>query len=178
MKNKQKIINIALTSVFAALIAMLTSQIRIPTGINEGYLHFGDAMIYLAACSLPLPYGLLAASIGGALADILADAAVWAPATAIIKALNVLPFALIYTCRLTKSPNRILNKSTALAPLISGVITVLGYLLAEGIMYTFPSALTSVPISCIQAVGSAVIYYAAAAALDKLNFKSKICKTY
>lgn len=178
MKNRKTVLNVAMTAVFAALIMLFTSQIKIPTGINDGYLHFGDSMIYLAACILPLPYGMLSAAVGGALADILAGAAVWAPATAIIKALNVLPFALVYTLKRTKSPNRILNKTTAFMPIASGAITVFGYLLAEGIMYTFPSALLSVPISCVQAVGSAIIYYLAAAALDKLNFKSKIYKLH
>ena len=84
MRNKKSIINLAMGAVFAALIALMTSQIKMPTGINEGYLHFGDCMIYLAACTLPLPYALLAAAIGGATADILAGAAVWAIPTAII----------------------------------------------------------------------------------------------
>lgn len=174
MKNKKLIINISTAAVFSALITLFTSQIKLYTGINDGYLHFGDSMIYLAACTLPLPYAMVSAAIGGALADILAGAAVWAPATAIIKALNVLPFALIYICKLTKSPNKLLNKGTAFMPIISGIITIFGYLLAEGLMYSFATAVVSVPMSCIQAVGSAVIYYLAAAALDKLNFKSRL----
>ena len=49
-----------------------------------------------------------------------------------------------------------------------------GYLLAEGLLYSFPTALTSVPFSIIQAVGSAIIYYIAAPALDKVKFKTKL----
>lgn len=175
-KNKTKIINIAAAAVFAALIAVMTSQIKIPTGINEGYLHFGDSIIYLAACALPLPYAVIAAAVGGALADILAGAAVWAIPTAIIKSLNVLPFALLYSFKKVKNPQRMLTPPTAVAAVASGFITVFGYLLAEGLMYTFPSAWTSVPISCIQAAGSAAIYYAAAAALDAMKFKSRLFK--
>lgn len=174
MRNKKSILNIAFTAVFAAVIALLTSQIKMPTGINEGYLHFGDCMIYLAACLLPLPYALLAAAIGGATADVLAGAAVWAIPTGIIKALNALPFALIYKLKLTKSPEKILNKQTAFMPLISGFITIFGYFIAEGLMYTFPAALPSVPISCVQALGSAILWYLAAATLDKMNFKRRI----
>ena len=155
----------------AALIAVMTAFVKFNTGINDGYLHFGDSMVYL-----PLPYAMVAAAIGGALADILAGAAVWAPFTAVIKALNTVPFALMYTLKVTKQPNRILNKATAGMPVLSGLITVFGYLLAEGILYSFPTAWTSVPFSIIQAVGSAIIYYIVAAALDKMNFKSKIIK--
>ena len=134
---------IAYTALFAALIAVCTAFIKFNTGINSGYLHFGDALIYFASCILPLPYAAAAAAIGGAIADIMAGAALWAPATAVIKALNVIPF--------------ILNKK--IAPVLSGVITVAGYFLAESILYSFESAVLSVPFSLIQAVGSAVIYY-------------------
>ena len=89
--KKQSVKKITFTALFAALIAVMTAFIKMPTGINEGYLHFGDSMIYLAGCLLG-PWAALAAAIGGALADILAGAAVWAPATAIIKALNAVPF--------------------------------------------------------------------------------------
>ena len=89
------LLNLVKAAVFAALIAVMTAYIKFNTGINDGYLHFGDSMIYLAACILPLPYAMAAAAIGGFCADILAGAAAWAPFTAVIKALNVLPFALV-----------------------------------------------------------------------------------
>lgn len=176
--NRRQIYYIVITALFAAIIAVMTAYIKINTGINNGYLHFGDSMIYLAACVLPLPYAMVAAAIGGASADVLAGAAVWAPFTAIIKALNVLPFALVYLMKATKKPNLILNKTTAIMPIVSGLITIFGYLLAEGLLYSFPTAWTSVPFSIIQAVASAVVYYAAAAALDKIAFKSRIYKSF
>lgn len=167
---------IALTALFAALTAVATAFIKINTGINEGYLHFGDSVIYLSACLLPMPYACISAAVGGAIADLLAGAAVWAPVTAVIKALNVLPFAIIYSAKITKSPDRILNKATAAMPVLSGLITIFGYLLAEGIMYSFPSAWTSVPFSIIQATGSAAVYWVLGASLDKLNFKKRLFK--
>ena len=71
--KKQSVKKITFTALFAALIAVMTAFIKMPTGINEGYLHFGDSMIYLAGCLLG-PWAALAAAIGGALADILAGA--------------------------------------------------------------------------------------------------------
>lgn len=171
---KKQLIHLVSAAVFAALIAVFTAYVSIKTGINDGYLHFGDSMIYLAACILPMPYAMAAAAIGGALADILGGAAVWAPFTAVIKALNVVPFALVYVCKWTKSPQRILNKTTAFMPIVSGLITIFGYLLAEGLLYTFPSAWTSVPFSIVQAMGSAVIFYIAAAALDSVGIKKRL----
>lgn len=176
INKREQLFNLVKAAIFAAIIAVMTAYIKFNTGINEGYLHFGDSMIYLAACTLPFPYAAAAAAIGGGLADLLAGAAIWAPFTAVIKALNVVPFVLVYVCKRTKSPNRILNKTTAVMPIFSGLITIFGYLLAEGLLYTFPTAWTSVPFSIVQAAGSAVIYYIAAAALDKANFKTKISK--
>lgn len=173
-KSQKAVYLIAASALCTAMIAVMTAFVKINTGINEGYLHFGDSMIYLTACALPLPYAVLSAAIGGAFADILAGSALWAPATAIIKALVSLPFAVVYSFKITKNPNKLLNKATAPMPVVSGVITVCGYYFAEGIMYSFASAWTSVPFSIIQAVGSAVIYYIAAAALDKINFKQRI----
>ena len=61
-------------------------------------------------------------------------------------------------------------------PVVSGLITVFGYLLAEGLLYSFPSAWTSVPFSIIQAVGSAILFYLVGASLDKMNFKNRFFK--
>ena len=62
----------AVTGLFAAMITIMTAYIaHIPVGVNGGYSHFGDSLIYLAAVLLPTPYALVAAAIGGGLADLL-----------------------------------------------------------------------------------------------------------
>ncbi len=174
--STKQLINLVTAALFAALIAVMTAYVSFKTGINDGYLHFGDSMIYIAACVLPLPYACAAAAVGGFVADMLAGAAMWAPFTAVIKALNALPFALVYTLHKTQSPQKILNKTTAFMPIVSGLITIFGYFLVEGLLYTFPSAAVSMLASLVQATGSAVIYYVFAAALDKLDFKKRIMK--
>lgn len=171
---KKQLYNLVVAAMFAALIAVFTAYVSIKTGINDGYLHFGDSLIYLASCILPMPYAMAAAAIGGALADILGGAALWAPFTAVIKALNAVPFALVYTCKWTKKPQKILNKTTAPMPVVSGLITIFGYLLTESLLYEFKTALTSVPFSIMQATGSAVIFYIAAAALDRAGIKKRL----
>ncbi|MDO4364444.1 MAG: ECF transporter S component, partial [Clostridia bacterium] len=85
--KNNKVKRICITGLMAALICVATAFIKMPTGINSGYLHFGDSMIYLAGCLLG-PWASLAAAIGGALADVISGAPQWAPATAIIKAIN------------------------------------------------------------------------------------------
>ena len=61
---------ITVTGLFAAMIALMTAYIfHIPYGANGGYIHFGDALIYIAAVLLPRPYALAAAAIGGGVID-------------------------------------------------------------------------------------------------------------
>ena len=169
--KKISIKKITLTAVFAAIIAIMTAFIKIPTGINDGYLHFGDSMIYLAGCLLG-PYAALAAAIGGGLADVLAGAAEWAIPTAIIKTCNSLPFiiATAYYVK-TKEKHKIIHITTVFMTIVSGLITIFGYLLAEGLLYSFASAWTSVPFSIIQAVGSAIVFIVVGCALDAIKIQ-------
>lgn len=164
--EKNTVLKICFAALMAAIITVFTAFVKFNTGINNGYLHFGDSMIYLAGCLLG-PAGMLSSAIGGALADIIAGSAMWALPTAIIKALNCSVFVLASWLYKKKKPFRIVNAFTVITTVISGLITIFGYLVAEGLMYSFPSAWTSVPFSCIQAAGSAVIFVVFGAALDK-----------
>lgn len=48
MKNRAS--KLTTTGLFAAMIVLMTAYIcHIPYGANAGYIHFGDALIYLAA---------------------------------------------------------------------------------------------------------------------------------
>ena len=90
--RKQAIL-LAVSAMFAAMVTVTTAYLfHIPIGSNGGYIHVGDAFIYLAAAFLPLPYAAAASAVGAALADVLTGAAVYAIPTLIIKALMVVPF--------------------------------------------------------------------------------------
>lgn len=164
MKNKNLRL-LTLTAMFAALIMLVTAYImHIPTGFNNGYIHLGDTMIFIAASMLPTPYALVAAAMGGALADILSVAAVWAIPTAIIKALMVLPF--------TAKQERLLCKRNALAIVISGVIGIVGYALAAMIMYgSFAAGVADVLPNVIQEAAGGAMYVVLALALDRVKIK-------
>lgn len=157
---------LTITGLFAAMVAIMTAYIfHIPYGTNGGYIHFGDALIYVAAVLLPRPYALAAAAIGGGLADML-TAPMWAPATILIKMLIVLPF--------TSHKGRMLSPRNVAAPFIAALISATGYYLAEGILFgSFLSPIASLTGSAIQSGGSAVIFLAAAAALDKIHIKKR-----
>lgn len=174
-KNAEKIRLIALSGLFAALIAVVTSFIRIPASHN-GYTHAGDSMIYLASCILPPYYAVAASAIGGFMADILAGAPEWAFATAIIKSLNTLPFiACRYVLKKYNKDDRILHPANIAMLIPTSLVTVLGYFIAEGIMFGFEASLISAFVGgWLQPLSGAIVYLAVGGALDGIKFKSKI----
>ena len=108
---------------------------------------------------------MAAAALGGGLADLL-TAPVWAPATAIIKMLIVLPF--------TSQDGRILSRRNLAAPFLALTVSATGYYLAEGILLgSFLAPIVSLTGSFIQSTGSAVIFLVLGGSLDKVHLKAK-----
>ncbi len=170
MHNKKSVLRITYTAIFTTIILLATAFVKFSTGLGEGYIHFGDSIIYLTACVLPFPYCIAACAFGGALADIISGFAIWSIPTAVIKSLNALPF--VFFCKKSK----ILCKQTISMTIVSGIITILGYFVTECILYSVASATLSILGNTIQAVASGIIFIIMAHALDKINFKSKITK--
>lgn len=164
----KKLKNLTFTALLAAMITIFTAYIcHIPVGSNGGYIHFGDSLIYIAACLLPWPYAMAAAAIGGGLADIL-TAPIWAPATIIIKALISIPF--------TNRSSKIVTAGNVISTIIAFVISATGYAIAEAVI-TQTNILVvlpvSVPGSVIQSGGSAIIFIILGLVLDKMGFKKR-----
>ena len=175
MKNKhsEHTLNIVITAMFAAMIAVMTAfvQIKTPTG---GYVHLGDSMIYLTASFLPLPYAVAAAAIGGGIADLLVypETLIY---TVIIKAINAVFFS--------SKGDKLLTKRNALMTIPSGLVTIVGYSLSklirmllagDSMQSAITNALWKVPENSIQAVASALIFILIAAAFDKADIKRRM----
>ena len=156
-----------ISGVFCAMIFVLTMFVKFP--VASGYVHFGDALVYICASMLG-PWGIIAGAIGEGLADVAGGFAAYFPATVIVKALIALPFALFNT-----KSERLLSLKSGLFTLISGVITVLGYFLAD-LVIDKAYAVVDIPGNVIQALGSAVIFIIIAAAFDKAKIKNKILR--
>ncbi|MFQ9701150.1 ECF transporter S component [Intestinibacter bartlettii] len=76
--------NLVTSALLAAIICLVTGYIlHIPTP-NGGYAHIGDAVIYLSASILPLPYAIACSAIGAGLADLTTGAIIWVLPTLII----------------------------------------------------------------------------------------------
>lgn len=162
----KKVLNMVYAAVFAAMIFVLTRFVQVP--VASGYVHFGDALVYIVASTLGGPWALFAAAVGATLADITAGWLTYAPATFIIKMLIALPFIFV-----NKKSEKILTPLAALFTIPSGVITVLGYFIADCIIDK-AYAVVDIPGNVIQAVGSAVIFIVLAAAFDAAKLKKKL----
>ncbi len=163
MNNNTK--KICFTGVFAAIIFLLT-MLHVPIG-QGGYIHVGDAAIYIVALLSGSPWAFLASVIGAAAADAVSSFYVYILPTAIIKVLIAVPFVLV-----RKKTDKLLNVKTVLCSILGGCITVGGYFIADLIIYRV-GAVADIPANIIQAVGSAVVFIILAFAFDRAKIKQK-----
>lgn len=161
-----KVKKMSMSAMFAAMIFVLTMYVKIP--VASGYVHFGDALVYICAALIGGPWAILAGAIGEGLADVVGGYAIYAPATIIVKALIALPFILA-----SKKSDKILTSLSALMTFVAGLITVGGYFVAD-LIIDKTYALVDIPGNIVQAAGSAIIFIVLASALDKVKLKSRI----
>ena len=166
-KNQIKIM--CLSSVFAALVFVITAYLHIPT--YNGYVHIGDGFIFLAACLLPTPYAVAVGAIGALLADVLTGFAIWAPGSVAIKAL----MAALFSCK----GKNILSLRNILVLFPAALISIGGYYFYEVIITgSFIASLSGIPGSAIQAVTSSLVFIITGLAMDKFNIKKTLIKDY
>ena len=159
MRESKKLRLLCLAALFAGAIAVTTAyllHIPIPTG---GYIHLGDALIYLAACLLPAPYAVGAAMVGAGLADLL-TAPLWVVPTLLIKAM----VALLFTSR---APRLLCPRNGAALPAAYGLAACL---LLGGVNAFWPQFLGTL----VQAVGSGAVFAVLALALDRAGGKARL----
>ena len=172
--QRDRIRNIVLTALFAAMIFTAITLVRVPNPIG-GIIHFGDTFIFLAGAVLPFPYPLFAAGIGAGLANINAGLFMWAPFTVVIKPLMTL-------CFTARTPKILESRRNYIAPFFAGAINLVLYYLALSLLIglgirevdedvTMRVALlipmANVPGDLIQFAGSAVGYFALAKFIDR-----------
>ena len=147
--NSQTLVRIAMLTALATVLTMFP---QIPAG--NGYIHFGDCIIYLAAIFLgPIP-GAIVGAVGHALADILSGFAIFAIPTFIIKGL------IGFTVGKIVSADNMTPIRLTLAALAALVIVTLGYFLAELPLYGISSAIlvfTSSPVQWLMSVAASAV---------------------
>ena len=166
MLQKDKIHLLTITALFAAAIAVMTAymlHIPIPTG---GYIHLGDALIYLAACLLPFPYAAAAAAIGAGLADLL-TAPMWVLPTLVIKAVVALFF--------TSNGEKLLCRRNLAAVVLAGLFSPAAYALAGCAMAgTMAAFIPQFLGTLVQGIGSGALFLVIVPALDGVKLKERL----
>ena len=166
MSRKENLHQLTVTALFAAAITVMTAymlHIPIPTG---GYIHLGDALIYLAACLLPFPCAAAAAAIGAGLADLL-TAPMWVLPTLVIKAVVVLFF--------TSGHRRILCRRNIAAVVLAGLFSPAAYALAGCAMAgTMAAFIPQFLGTLVQGIGSGALFLVIVPALDGVKLKERL----
>lgn len=163
MKTATK--KIVISALFAALVCVATMLIKIPSPL-KGYLNLGDGIVLLAAWILPLPYGVVAAGLGSALADVFSGYAVYAPATFVIKALMAVVAYFCYKLFTKKTKSTL---SRVLSGILAEIVMILGYFLFEGVLYGFVPSLVNIPANAVQGVAGIVIGVVLTTVFEKQN---------
>ena len=148
-----KLRNCIFAALFAALTFVATAYLQIPIPVGAGYVHLGDTFVLLAALMLPLPYAIAASAVGAALADVVAAYFVYAPATAVVKALMVVAVWLV--CRKKRCWwTEVLSFVGATA------VLALGYFVYEIPLYGTPTAVADLPFNLLQGAVCSVVAFA------------------
>ncbi len=173
--NASKTEQLVMTALMMSLILVGTMLIRIPIPMTQGYVHLGDAMIYIGVLLLGRKNGTAAAAIGSMMADILGGFAFWAPWTLVIKAAMAYTTGIIAE-RAEHHGDRSGQRKTGSAAkhliivsgmILGGVIMTAGYFIAEGIMYgNWPAAALGIPWNIGQFAAGIAISISVSAAVN------------
>jgi uncharacterized membrane protein len=165
-----KALMLCLTAMFMALVCLATMMIQIP--IPLGYTHLGNSVILIAVFYFNTKYGILAGSIGSALADLLTGYSVWIIPTLIIKAAFAFTAAMI-----GKKDNKfkLLSLRTILAVTTGMAVMVVGYTLSGAMIYGgLGAGLASTPGLALEGVANIIAFLILGMALNKIKIMEKL----
>ena len=151
--KKVNVSDIAITGVCIALTLVATAfiNIRFPIAANGGLVHLGNVPLFLAAIIFGKKTGAFAGAFGMGLFDLLSGWTLWAPFTFVI--VGLMGFAV---GKITE--NRIGFRWNVLAIAVACVIKVVGYYIAEVIIYrNWIAPVLSIPGNLVQIGVAAVI---------------------
>ncbi len=125
------------SALFSTLIFIGTQFIKIP--LIVGYLNIGDCFVLLLGWIVGGVWGMIGASIGAGLADLLSGYAVYVPVTVIVKAIMALIAFLGYKI-VEKKSKKFLIVGYIVSGVVAELIMVFGYYLFESVLYGFATA--------------------------------------
>lgn len=166
-KSHVKIKSLVITAVCIALTYVFTVyvNIQLPFGGKGGLIHLGNVPLFLAAILFGKKTGALAGGIGMGLFDLLSGWILWAPFTFVIVGLMGFTVGLV-----TEKRNGIGWNSFAV--FLALLIKIVGYYIAEGIIYgNWIAPALSIPGNVIQVGAAAVLVVPVVGQLKKRMVK-------
>ena len=140
---------LAITALFVALtyVATWLINIRLPFMGSGGLIHLGNVPLFIAAMLFGKKTGFFAGALGMGLFDLLSGWTAWAPFTFIIVGAMGWAIGLIAE----KRPFRNMVANDVLAVAVAILIKVVGYYIAEGILFgNWIAPAGSIPGNVIQ----------------------------
>ena len=163
MHSKTK--KIVITALMTSMVCVITMLIKIPSPL-KGYINIGDCAVLLCGWLLGPWYGLVAAGLGSAMADLFSGYVAYAPATFVIKGVMALVafFCLKYMQkRVGKLPSQIIGG------ILAELVMIFGYFVFEGFLYGFAPSVVNIPANGVQAIASLIIGIILIKVFDRLK---------
>ena len=155
---------VALTYIFTAFI-----NVKLPIAANGGLIHLGNVPLFLAAIIFGKKTGALSGAFGMGLFDLFSGWTAWAPFTFVVVGLMGFSVGAI-----TEKKKGFGWKVVAI--LVACVIKIVGYYIAEGIIYgNWITPASSIPGNLLQVGVAAVIVLIIAGQLQKLAERMGLC---
>lgn len=156
---------VAINGISIALVFIATGfiNLRLPIVANGGLIHLGNVPLFLAAIIFGKKTGAISGAVGMALFDLFSGWTLWAPFTFVIVGIMGWVVGKITE---DKSHNTILWYVIAILAALA--IKIVGYYIAEGIIYgNWVAPAASIPGNIVQILTAAIIVLPLAKPLKK-----------
>jgi uncharacterized membrane protein len=166
---------IAITAIFVALTFVFTAfvNIRLPIAANGGLVHLGNIPLFIGAIIFGKKTGAIAGAVGMGLFDLMGGWSLWAPFTFVI--VGLMGFVV---GKITEKQEHQKFVWYAVAILAACGIKIVGYYIAEGIIYgNWIAPVTSIPGNLVQIGIAAVITLAIVGRLRKAAAVTGLIRT-
>ena len=165
---KKQVKQIVMTALFMALCCTATMVIHVPSP-TQGFVNLGDCMVLLSGWLLGPWYGMAAAGVGSAMADVLLSYAHYAPGTLAIKLAMAVLAGLLVQKHPRKTAARLLGGVGAECVMVAGYFGYASLLLGRGL-----GAAASIPGNLVQGVFSLAAALALISALERSKALSRL----
>lgn len=164
-RTMSKIQKLCLAAMFMAMVCVATMVIRVP--IPLGYAHLGNSIILIAVFYFDTKYGILAGSIGSALADLLLGYSIWILPTLIIKAALAVTASIIGR---KPSKFKLYSIRTMVATVLSMIVMVVLYTLSGALLsHSWATGLTSAPLLAFEGLANIIAFFILGSVLNRIK---------